>query len=245
MTNAATPSRLVGILGGMGPAATADFYSKLIELTPAAVDQDHLRVVMWADPTVPSRQEALLANGTDPTPWLMTGVDQLERCGAEIVVVPCNTVHGYLPPVMEQRNFEFISIIDTTIESIPSIDTREPIGLLATDGALASDIYQSALRTAGYEVALPSREEQRELMQLVYDVKAGVTSDLLRQGLNSITRSLKNQGATFAIAGCTELSTLLEKQRSTNGLQIIDPATELARETIFRAMANSGTVLTT
>lgn len=239
MTKAIPPSRLVGILGGMGPAATADFYTKLIELTPASIDQEHLRVVIWADPTVPSRQEALLSDGADPTPWLKAGADQLQRCGADIIVVPCNTVHGYLPAVMDERDVEFISIIDTTIAALPTTDAREPIGLLATDGALASGIYQDALTAAGHQVALPSSDQQQTLMRLVHEVKAGLAGSALRTDLAAVTDSLRNQGARMAIAGCTELSTLLDAQADTNGLQVVDPAIELARETVARARAGN------
>lgn len=239
MANATIPSRLVGILGGMGPAATADFYAKLIELTPATTDQEHLRVVIWADPTVPSRQEALLSGGTDPTPWLNAGTDQLQRCGADIIVVPCNTVHGYLPAVMDSRDVEFISIIETTIASIPATGTGEPIGLLATDGALASGIYQDALTAAGYQVSLPSSEQQQTLMRLVHEVKAGLEGSALRTDLAAVTDSLRTQGVRVAIAGCTELSTLLDGQADTNGLQVIDPAIELARETVARAQTRN------
>lgn len=228
--------RLVGILGGMGPAATADFYAKLIELTPATVDQEHLPVVMWADPSVPSRQEALLSGGTDPTPWLVAGVDQLERCGAQIVVVPCNTVHGYLPAVMGPREVEFINIIDTTIDSLPAVDEGESIGLLATEGALASGVYQSVLTSAGYRVALPLAAEQATIMHLVHQVKAGIPRASLNAQLRAVTESLRDQGVGVAIAGCTELSTLLDGPGIPAGLRIIDPAVELARKTIVRSM---------
>ncbi|MBA2695360.1 MAG: aspartate/glutamate racemase family protein, partial [Actinobacteria bacterium] len=145
-----TLSKVVGVLGGMGPAATVDFYAKLVRHTPAQRDQDHLRVVIWADPTVPSRQEALLAGGTDPTPWLEEGVRHLVGSGAQIVVVPCNTIHAYLGPVLADQPVEFLSIIDTTVRAIQRRDARR-VGLLATDGALASGVFQAALDAAGIE----------------------------------------------------------------------------------------------
>lgn len=229
------PSRVVGILGGMGPSATADFYTKLIAHTPASLDQEHLRVVIWADPTVPSRQEAILSNGQDPSPWLEAGLQQLQACGAEIVVVPCNTVHRYLPPIMDGQPTEFISIIDTTIQAVQRTAGTGMIGLLATDGALLSGIYQQALGGAGYSVAQPSREDQSRLMEIVHSVKAGGAGPELRQDMHRILANLENQGVRAAVVGCTELSTLLEQVDGGGSMTLIDPAVELAVATVSRA----------
>ncbi len=165
-------SRLVGVLGGMGPSATVDFYDKLIQHTPATRDQEHLRVMIWADPTVPSRQDALLNGGEDPTPRLEAGIRHLVDAGAEIIVVPCNTVHTYLAPVMAKESVEFISIIDVTVEAIRGRKAGR-VGLLATDGALRSGLFQTALLDAGIEWIAPQPAQQRQLMALVDAVKAG------------------------------------------------------------------------
>ena len=237
MDEAPRPSRLVGVLGGMGPAATADFYAKLIACTPAGTDQEHLRVVMWADPTVPSRQDALLAGGTDPTPWLVEGMDRLEAAGAQVIVVPCNTVHKFLPPVVAGRAARFISIIDATLEALPDPVRCPRVGLLATDGALASGIFQDALLARGYDVALPEPDEQRDLMTLVQTVKShGVDADM-RRALGDLLDALSARGAGVAVAGCTELSALLGAQGTGGAIAVIDPASELAKATVRAAIA--------
>ena len=235
------PSRLVGILWGMGPSATADFYTKLIAHTPASVDQEHLRVVIWADPTVPNRQEAILAGGPDPSPWLETGIGKLLRCGAEIIVVPCNTVHKYLAPLMDGKPVEFISIIEATIDSVQRHALSGPVGLLATDGALAAGIYQKALAEAGFDVALPSPEEQALLMEVVHQVKAGLSGLTLLREVYAVLASLERQGALTAVLGCTELSTLLSAETDAYPVKLIDPAVELAIATVSRAVKHTST----
>lgn len=219
----------------MGPSATADFYTKLIAHTPASLDQEHLRVVIWADPTVPSRQDAILSNGQDPSPWLAAGLQRLQDCGAEIVVVPCNTVHRYLPPIMDGQPTEFISIIDTTIQAVQRTAGDGVIGLLATDGALLSGIYQQALGDAGYSVAQPSAEDQARLMEIVHSVKAGDTGPELHQDMRRILANLENQGVATAVIGCTELSTLLEQVNLDCSMTLVDPAVELAIATVGSA----------
>ena len=231
---------MVGILGGMGPAATVDFYAKLVRHTPADRDQDHLRVVIWADPTVPSRQEALLAGGTDPTPWLEEGVRHLVGSGAQIVVVPCNTIHAYLDPVLADQPVEFLSIIDTTVQAIQRRGAAT-VGLLATDGALAAGVFQSALEAAGIEWLLPTPSQQEALMGVVGAVKAGRPEEPLRARVQELLDDLRERGVATTVAGCTEISALLGDLSAAgvddggDGPDVIDPALELALRTIERA----------
>jgi aspartate racemase len=218
----------------MGPSATVDFYSKLVRNTPAQQDQDHLRVVMWADPTVPSRQEALLADGTDPTPWLEEGVRRLIGSGAEIVVVPCNTIHAFLAPVMADQPVEFISIIETTMRAIEKRGVRR-VALLATDGALAAGLFQSALEGAGIEWVLPSPPQQESLMEVVGAVKAGRADASTYEQMRVLLADLHTLGVKAIVAGCTEISAVLEHVVQPEGVDVIDPALELALHTIERA----------
>jgi aspartate racemase len=228
-------SRLVGILGGMGPSATVDFYAKLVRATPAERDQDHLRVVIWADPTVPSRQEALLTGGADPTPWLEKGLRHLIHAGAEIVVVPCNTVHAYLGPVMAGQPVEFLSIVETTVAAIKRRGA-ERVGLLATDGALASGLFQSAFEAASIQWVLPAPSQQVTLMRVVEAVKSGSVDAQTREQMNELLAGLGHSGARTIVAGCTEISTLLDLVGPSQGADIVDPALELALHTVERAI---------
>jgi aspartate racemase len=189
-------------------------------------------VVIWADPTVPNRHQALLEGGPDPTPWLEHGVQRLMECGAEILVVPCNTIHAYMPAVVRGKDVEFVSIIDATVSAVTRAGPRGRVGLLAADGALASELYQSALRDAGMEPVVPPTPSQRTLMQVVYSVKAGAAGPQERQQLLSLVAELRATGVATVIAGCTEVSTLLA------GLDvddIIDPSQVLALQTVERA----------
>lgn len=226
-------SRIVGVLGGMGPRATVDFYDKLVAHTPAASDQEHLRVVIWADPTVPNRQDAILADGESPAPWLRRGIEQLIRAGAEIIVMPCNTAHRFVRDVLPE-GIEFIDIVDVTVETVRRHPTTA-VGLLATDAALASDLFQSALHEIGRDVVLPSRTDQAQLTELIGGVKAGAADAASRERLTLILSDLAARGAGVTIAGCTEVSALLGANHVQDGPDVIDPALELALAAIQRA----------
>ena len=118
-----SPSRrsVVGILGGMGPMATADFYLKLVQATPAAIDQEHLQVLIWSDPTIPDRSEALLTHGADPTPALIAGAKLLQQSGAGMLAVPCNTAHAFLTSVQAEVGIPIIHMIEETAKHVGAL----------------------------------------------------------------------------------------------------------------------------
>lgn len=229
-----TGSRLVGVLGGMGPRATVDFYDKLVANTPADTDQEHLRVVIWADPGVPSRQDAILADGPDPTPWLRDGIRHLVAAGAELIVMPCNTAHAFVDGLIPD-SVQFLSIVQVTVDAVAARQPG-PVGLLATDAALAVDLFQSSLHALGRQVLIPPPAGQAQLTSLIAQVKAGIADDRTKEQLREIIDELDARGATVTIAGCTEVSALLGDDPHDLPHDVVDPARELALVTVAHAL---------
>ena len=229
---------VIGVLGGMGPAATANLYCKLIEATPADRDQDHLHVVIWADPSVPDRTAALLAGGTDPTPKLIEGARQLESVGVDIVAVPCNTAHAMLPAVAAAINTPIVDMIDATVRVI---QCHEPalrkVAVLATEGTMRARLYVERLHRAGLEPIEPSPEVQDGLTALIRSVKAGRGGAELDEALADLVESVAHLGADVAVAGCTELSLLLPSGvREIRGIPVVDSVSALADSVVRAAL---------
>lgn len=231
--NSVTRAPIVGILGGMGPAATVDFYSKLIEATPAATDQEHLRVVIWADPTIPDRSQAIVGGGEDPTAKLAEGAQKLKDAGASFYVVACNGAHAFLPAVREQVDLEYLSLIEVTAGHIASLPYAKKAGLLATDATLQSQLYQKALEAEGIVPVVPEPEDQRVVMESIYAVKAAQMTDEQRAVLVGVADRLADQGADVIIAGCTEIPLAISDAASPRTL--IDPARLLAIRVVHEA----------
>ncbi|MGO2859778.1 MAG: aspartate/glutamate racemase family protein [Brevibacterium sp.] len=236
-TQSGSTTPLVGILGGMGPAATVDIYSKLIEATPAAGDQGHLRVMIWADPTVPDRSAAIVGDGEDPTPKLAAGAQQLADAGAEFYIVACNGAHAFLPQVREQVDLDYLSIIDVTAAHVGALPFVKKAGLLATDATLTARLYQDALLAEGVTPVVPSREDQHVVMETIYAVKGKELHPELTDALAGVAEKLRHQGADVIIAACTEIPLALTAERSPRPL--IDPAVLLANEVINEAAARA------
>lgn len=222
---------IVGVLGGMGPAATADFFAKLVRATPARVDQDHLRTIIWSDPTIPDRTAALLSGGTDPTPWLLAGARMLRAAGAGVIAVPCNTAHAFLPAVQADVGVPFVHMIEETVLHIRS---RHPqvrrVGLLSTTGTQASALYDEALRRHGLEPLVPSAAAQARVMAGIGRVKAGVVDERTAWLVASAALELSDAGAEALVAGCTELPIAIAS--SEFSVPVIDPTQVLAEAVV-------------
>ena len=219
---------VIGVLGGMGPAATADFYSKLVALTAAKRDQDHPTVVIWSDPTVPDRTLALLGEGPDPTDWLTRGARTLAEAGATVLAVPCNTAHAFLPGIADEVGLPLIHMIDEVARHLEGVPQVRRVGLLATTGTVRAGLYQDWLGRAGVDVLVPDAELQdRAVMAAIRAVKAGQVGPATTDLLAATAHALVDEGAEALVAGCTEVPLGLAAHRSPAPL--IDPGVVLAR----------------
>lgn len=223
--------KIVGVMGGMGPDATVDFMQKVIRLTSADRDQDHIRMLVDHNPKVPSRQNTTARDDVRIREDLAEMALRLEAAGADFLVMVCNTAHGWLQRALQQVNIPFINIVD---ETVAAISHRYPkarkVGIMATPACLEVGLYQEALEAAGY-LPLPAEGElRRELIELIDAVKAGDQSDDIRKSMAAIARQLIEQGADIIIAGCTEIPLVLSQGQLT--VPLISSTDELARRTV-------------
>ena len=227
------PGPVIGILGGMGPLATADFYAKLIAATPATRDQEHLPVVMWADPTVPDRTEGL-GEGRDPTPWLVRGGRNLAAMGASFIAMPCNTAHAYLSRVQSQVPVPFLHMIE---ETAAAVEMRYPaverVGLLATTGTIRLGMYVEWFATHHIEVVTPDDAMQAQVMTAIRRVKAGDAGPEATALVAEVAEWLVAHGAAVLVAGCTELPLIFREGDA--AVPILDPTRLLAEAAVRRA----------
>jgi aspartate racemase len=226
---------IIGILGGMGPAATADFYGKLVAMTPVHRDQEHLRTVIWSDPTVPDRTEALLGRGPDPTPWLLNGCRVLREAGATVIAIPCNAAHAFVSGIADRAGLPIVHMIDEVARHLAELDPPiGTVGLLATNGTIRSGLYRHSLGGVGLDLVLPEPASQaEEVMAAIRAIKAGDRGAAVAERLRWAAKRLVGHGAQAVIAGCTEIPLGLTPAEV--DVPLIDPAVVLARALIRRA----------
>ncbi|WP_054332487.1 aspartate/glutamate racemase family protein [Merdimmobilis hominis] len=219
----------IGILGGMGPMATADLFQKIVALTKADSDNDHIRIYIDNNPQIPDRTTAILKGGKDPVPQMLDALRHLEACGADCIVMPCNTAHYFLDRLQPETKIPFISILESTAKACAAAHPGKTACILATTGTLCTGIYEKALSQEGVAYLLPGDRHREILMDGIYRIKAGerLTDPAPFQGM---LEDLQAAGADYFILGCTELPLAVE-QLSLSG-SFVDPTLELAKAAI-------------
>ncbi|HVJ52958.1 MAG TPA: amino acid racemase [Aliidongia sp.] len=219
--------RLLGVLGGMGPLATVDFLQKLIEVTPAKVDQDHVPVIVYGVPQIPPRVPAIMGGGESPLPALLAGVETLRRAGAEAIAMPCNTAHFWYEAMQWEAGIPILHIVDACRDELPK--GNAPVGLLGTEAALAARIYQDRLAEQGLEFLINAPERRAEwVVPAIALVKQGRLEGAGRLAERAVAE-LVGQGAERVILACTELPPALAAIKSPYLVNTIDPTLALAK----------------
>jgi aspartate racemase len=201
--------KTIGILGGMGPEATAYFFELIIRGTQASKDQEHVPVIIHSDPRVPPRTEAIRGRGESPVPFLRRGAAALEKAGADFLVMPCITAHHFLDDIRTAVRIPFVDLLEEAASDTSArFGGLRRAGLLGSPGTVNSRIVHRAFARRGLEVMVPGPEEQARVTEAIFGragVKAGFRGDAVRQALVEAAGALIARGAETVIAGCTEV----------------------------------------
>ena len=230
--------KTIGIMGGMGPAATVDLMSRIISMTDAASDQEHIPMIVDSDTRIPDRTEAILGRGESPLPEMLASAKRLEAAGADFIVVACHAAHYYLPEIKKQIGIPVIDMPEEVAKLLKMKGVNKA-AVLATDGTVRSGLYGAALERFGIQAVYPDEDQQKTVMSLVYEyVKKGYTdpADFPREEITGIIGDLSSQGAEVLLLASTELPIAF----SIMGLRssaFIDPTVVLAKSAIRTAGA--------
>jgi aspartate racemase len=227
-------TKTVGVIGGLGPAATLDFFERILNRTKAVRDQDHLRLIIDNNTKIPDRNLHAAGNGPPPGPALAAAARGLQTAGAEFIVMACNTAHAQELEIRAAITVPFISMIDETIAVVAAMGAKRA-GVLAGDACLAARLYQDGLKKVGVETTLLVADSQRTMMELIYRIKSGDTGETVRRSMATLARKLEAQGAEVIIAGCTEVPLVLTAD-DIDG-ELVDSTDVLVERTIVFAGA--------
>ncbi len=219
-------SSLIGILGGMGPLATVDFVTKIINQTPASRDQDHLPLLVHSVPQIPDRTACLMENRESPIDALLQGLNTLINGGAGCIAIPCNTAHHWYEQLAQASSVPILHIAEACAESLAR-DQITSVGLLATDGTLKAGFYPKHLAAFGIDMKTPDAALQRQVMEGIYLVKSGAVEQGGRL-LDACMSEMLQQGVERVILGCTEIPFALDHIGSPNAHLGMDATKALA-----------------
>lgn len=230
--------KTIGILGGMGPEATVDLFSKIVKGTRVRRDQDHLRILIDNNPKIPDRTLAIEGKGPSPLPSLVESAKKLERMGAHFLVIPCVTAHQFHADLQKRLKIPVLHIVEETIRYVLlRFKGIRKIGLLATTGTLRTGLFQRALTESPIELIIPSSQTQEtKVMEAIYGakgVKAVGPSPYSIRLVRQAARELMRKGAEGILAGCTEIPLIIRD--GDLPVPVVDPLWVLARTAVEKA----------
>ena len=206
------PRRVVGVIGGLGPAATLDFFDRVLKATPAAGDQDHLRLIIDNNPWVPDRNAAIAGTGPSAGPALAEMARGLERAGAEFLVMPCNAAHAFQADIEAATSLPFVSLIAETVREAARVAPgAKRVAILGARGTLRAGLYDRAFAVAGTGTIAPEGETLDRLMAAILRVKVGDTGEEAHAAMRAVAQEMIAKGADAICAACTEVPIVLDQ----------------------------------
>lgn len=214
--------KVIGILGGMGPAATADLFSQIIENTDAKDEQDHIRILIDNNPKMPNRQDAILYNTESPVPVMVSMAEGMKRSGADFIIIGANTAHYFYDEVASQVDIPFLHIIDESVKYMLELHPHvKKVGILGSNAALKSGLYKKSCDKFNLETAHIDESIQNNLHDAIFDFKYNACKESLIDATNKAIEYYRDNGSQAIILGCTELPIILDSLDT--DLHIINP----------------------
>lgn len=219
-----------GIIGGLGPMATAYLLELIIDMTDAKTDQEHLDAIIFNRPSVPDRTAYILDHSKpSPVPPMIDMAQKLETLGVCAIGTPCVTAHSFHEELQRSVNVPFINMVQETAAYLKNAGCKKA-GIMATTGTVHNGLFQRALSEIGLSYALPDDAMQQYVMSLIYDcVKAGEPADM--EKFRTVSDALRKEGCDAIILGCTELSII--KRDNAIGSGYLDALEVLAHAAIL------------
>ena len=235
MTRVKFGKRTIGILGGMGPEATADFYMRIVRIFQndfrARYDKDYPPMLIFSAP-IPDVVE-MVEDETETVSYLTDAARTLESSGADFIAIPCNTVHAFLHIIRSAVKIPVLSMVESAVDRISA--EQSPVGLLATRTTIRMRVYDEEFRKKRIGLIVPTESEQAILTEVIMDLLAHSNQSTVATRLKGLVGNLKMRGARSVLLACTELPLVVEPDL---GIEIIDPTETLARCCVMLARAS-------
>ncbi len=213
----------LGVLGGMGPLATADFLRKLVRRTQAETDQEHIPVLLYGDCTTPDRTASIVGNGPSPLPQLLDGIHFLNRNGARAICIPCNSAHAWFDEMQAASQVPLIHIVRASASQVRQKNVAaKAVGVLSTFGTHRMGIYRNTLTDMGYTVVTPTEAEFETLISPAIAMNKANKWAEAEANYDEAAKRLVDRGAEIIVLGCTEIPFGMERQYRANPSKFVD-----------------------
>jgi len=222
--------KILGILGGMGPQATIDLQQKILNLTSAQKDQDHIRIFTDSHPQIPDRMTAIISSGVSPASAMQKSLNKLISCGAQRIVMPCVTAHYYYKDMIVPPTIKFLNLLEITALACKSKFAGKKAGILCTHGTAKTGIVAAELEKQNIPYIQPTDDNMNLLSKLILQVKAKGDMDETARNLGGIASEMSGRGAEYFVLACTEIPLIV--QHGDFKYPYVDCTEELAKAAI-------------
>jgi aspartate racemase len=230
----------LGVLGGMGPAASAEFMVRLVAQTPAKRDQDHIPTILWSDTSVPDRSTSMRNGDDKPLPYLLSGIQGLVSSGCNLIVIPCNTAHLWFNEMEKQASWHarIVHIVDSVADALQDVNVIDSkIGVMGTQATVELGLYQYRLNKLGWDCIVPTKLEMDTLVQPAIDLIKANQIEQAHSMFITVIHSLIARGAKAVVLGCTEIP-LSVRENTVQDTPIINSIDSLVKSAIKQFKRN-------
>ncbi len=232
--------KIIGIIGGMGPAATSDVFRRILQLTPVEKDQEHIHIIIDNNPKIPDRSQAIFEKGESPVSSLIKSGRMLEYAQADFIIIPCNTAHFFYDELKGHLKIPIVHMIREVAKKIhKEFPNVRKAGLLSTRGTIKAGLYQKELGNFGVDVVKPNEKSQDMVTEAIYGregIKCGCLEGKSKKLIYNAIDDLINNGAELIIGGCTEIPLVVDSE--TVPLPFISSSQVLAESAVSIAKGN-------
>jgi len=219
--------KTIGMLGGMGPGASASLYNKIIKYAQykynAVQDFDYPPLVIYSLP-LEGFDETGIVDGESVKKQLVQGVQKLESAGCDIIIIACNTVHIYYDIMQKAIDVPILNIVNETKKKVQKAGYNK-VGLLASESTNQLNLYQNKFSKDGIEIISANKDQQKIINAVIENVMGGNQGIEDVIALKSVIRSYVRQGAEAVILGCTEIP--LAINQTDTDVELFDATTSI------------------
>ena len=220
----------VGIIGGLGPEATSEFYLGLIKRSRKNCGS-YPRIIIDSISFPFSLEEEIIQKSKNEykiLPYLKDSVNKLNKIGVDFIVIPCNTVHIFIGQLGKLSRAPILSILDETVKAVKA-EGYKKIGLLATTKTIDSKLYETPLVENKVDVVVPEKSEQATVAKIILKILDGTAEKEDRKNLLKVVDNLVERGSECILLGCTDIQSILNqyhlKTKLIDSLDVLASAT--------------------
>ena len=208
--------KIIGIIGGMGPAATSDVFRRILQLTSVEKDQEHIHIIIDNNPKIPDRSQAIFGKGESPVPAMIESGKMLQTAKADFIIIPCNTAHFFYDELKGHLRIPIVHMIREVAKKIhKEFPNVRKAGLLSTRGTIKAGLYQKELIDFDIEMIKPDERVQDMVTEAIYGregIKSGYLQGKSKKLIYNAIDNLINNGAELIIGGCTEIPLVVDSE---------------------------------